>query len=188
MPAAKKAGCRVLSMKKGKAACAVIQAAEKTMDTIYKNPGPFGPATDLDFLSNEYPSDVEISVTVKDLCRKQLVFPCAGSAYQAFKCPQHAEEFTTLGGWSAWRHGREIPLRADWEEVKENIMACVIAAKFTSAPALFDRLMQTQGRIIMENAWNDTYWGVCNGIGENRLGKLLEQFRNGASQEWFYCH
>lgn len=27
------------------------------------------------------------------------------------------------------------------------------------------------------NHWHDTYWGVCDGAGENRLGKLLMQVR-----------
>lgn len=27
------------------------------------------------------------------------------------------------------------------------------------------------------NYWKDTYWGVCNGVGENHLGKLLMKIR-----------
>ena len=27
------------------------------------------------------------------------------------------------------------------------------------------------------NTWHDTYWGVCNGKGKNKLGKILMQVR-----------
>jgi len=27
------------------------------------------------------------------------------------------------------------------------------------------------------NTWGDKYWGVCNGEGENQLGKLLMKIR-----------
>lgn len=31
--------------------------------------------------------------------------------------------------------------------------------------------------LIEGNAWNDTFWGVCNGVGENWLGQLLMERR-----------
>jgi hypothetical protein len=31
--------------------------------------------------------------------------------------------------------------------------------------------------LIEDNDWDDTYWGVCNGAGENNLGKLLMKIR-----------
>jgi predicted NAD-dependent protein-ADP-ribosyltransferase YbiA (DUF1768 family) len=45
-------------------------------------------------------------------------------------------------------------------------------------PCLRDRLLATENRPLLEiNEWGDTYWGVVNGVGENRLGILLEQVR-----------
>jgi predicted NAD-dependent protein-ADP-ribosyltransferase YbiA (DUF1768 family) len=39
-------------------------------------------------------------------------------------------------------------------------------------------LMQTGERQLIEgNTWGDTYWGVCDGEGENNLGKLIMQVR-----------
>jgi predicted NAD-dependent protein-ADP-ribosyltransferase YbiA (DUF1768 family) len=32
--------------------------------------------------------------------------------------------------------------------------------------------------LIEGNWWGDTYWGVCNGVGENHLGKLLMKIRD----------
>ena len=41
--------------------------------------------------------------------------------------------------------------------------------------------------LIEGNTWNDTYWGVCNGVGKNTLGQLLmkirEEIRKGLSNE-----
>jgi predicted NAD-dependent protein-ADP-ribosyltransferase YbiA (DUF1768 family) len=31
--------------------------------------------------------------------------------------------------------------------------------------------------LVEGNWWNDTFWGVCNGVGENNLGKLLMKIR-----------
>ena len=162
-----------------------IPYSRDIMDTIYKSSGPFTFNPGLDFLSNSFPARVEISVGTGPLHRKPLVFPCAESAYQAFKCPLRAEEFTSLDGACAWAHGREVPLRTDWEKVKESIMGCVLSAKFLPNPCLLGRLTKLPGRIVMENTWGDTFWGVCGGTGENRLGKLLEQLRDGVMQEWF---
>ena len=40
------------------------------------------------------------------------------------------------------------------------------------------RLINTGDAILIEgNTWGDTYWGVCDGVGENRLGKLLMEVR-----------
>ena len=32
--------------------------------------------------------------------------------------------------------------------------------------------------LIEGNTWNDTYWGVCNGRGQNHLGKILMKVRS----------
>ena len=52
-----------------------------------------------------------------------------------------------------------------------------LRSKF-SAPELREKLLDTgDAELIEGNWWNDTTWGVCNGVGENRLGKLLMQIR-----------
>lgn len=38
--------------------------------------------------------------------------------------------------------------------------------------------MSTTDPIIEVNNWGDTYWGVCNGIGDNHLGKILMKIRD----------
>lgn len=69
--------------------------------------------------------------------------------------------------------GRMLELRPDWEEVKLGIMKRLVLEKFRN-PELKQKLLDTGDAILIEgNTWGDTYWGVCNGKGENNLGKLL---------------
>ena len=44
---------------------------------------------------------------------------------------------------------------------------------------LFNLLLSTCSSIIIEgNLWQDTFWGVVNGEGQNNLGLLLMLLRN----------
>ena len=54
----------------------------------------------------------------------------------------------------------------------------VCKAKFTQNPNLAQLLIETGDATLIEgNNWDDVVWGVCNGVGENRLGKILMQIR-----------
>jgi len=54
----------------------------------------------------------------------------------------------------------------------------VLKAKFTQHPDLLKKLKQINEPIIEENHWNDTYWGTCNGVGHNYLGRFLTRIKN----------
>ncbi len=74
--------------------------------------------------------------------------------------------------------GKVIDLRPDWEEVKEAVMLTGLRAKFAVGSDLAAKLMATgNAKLIEGNNWSDTYWGVCQGTGKNRLGILLMQVR-----------
>ena len=74
--------------------------------------------------------------------------------------------------------GRQIQLRSDWEQVKEDVMYEVCRAKFMQNPDLKARLLSTGTVQLVEgNNWNDREWGVCNGEGKNKLGKILMRIR-----------
>ncbi len=78
----------------------------------------------------------------------------------------------------AKRLGRKLQLRADWGEVKLNLMRKFLKQKFLN-PVLGSKLILTGDTELVEgNTWGDTYWGVCQGVGENNLGKLLMEIRN----------
>jgi ribA/ribD-fused uncharacterized protein len=72
---------------------------------------------------------------------------------------------------------RALPLRADWEQVKESIMLHALHKKF-SHPKLREILLSTKQRPLIENSPYDRYWGIGkDGSGRNRLGVLLMQVR-----------
>ena len=74
--------------------------------------------------------------------------------------------------------GRHVDLRHNWDEIKVNVMKCGLKLKF-SIPELKEKLLATGDAYLEEgNWWKDRYWGVCNGIGENMLGKLLMELRD----------
>jgi ribA/ribD-fused uncharacterized protein len=74
---------------------------------------------------------------------------------------------------------RTIETRSDWELIKQLVMMNVVKEKFLQNPILLSRLLDTYPEEIIEgNWWGDTYWGVCNNVGENHLGKILMQLRS----------
>lgn len=102
------------------------------------------------------------------------------SAYQAQKCETKFErlQFANLSPRDAKKKGRQIKLRSDWEEVKFKIMEDLVREKFSQNPELAIKLLETGDAILEEgNYWHDTIWGVCNGVGENHLGKILMKVR-----------
>jgi hypothetical protein len=73
--------------------------------------------------------------------------------------------------------GHANPLIDGWNERRENIMLDLIRKKFEN-PLLRAMLLATENVELIEgNSWNDTYFGVCRGKGQNVLGKILMQVR-----------
>jgi N-glycosidase YbiA len=73
---------------------------------------------------------------------------------------------------------RKVPLRPDWEEVKDDVMRRALRAKFLAHPELMAVLSGTGARELIENAPSDYYWGCGRtGTGKNRLGHLLMELR-----------
>ena len=75
------------------------------------------------------------------------------------------------------RFGRTLKIRKDWDDVKLDVMLWGVREKFKKEE-LKELLLSTDEQPLIEgNWWNDTYWGVCKGVGENNLGKILMQVR-----------
>ncbi len=73
---------------------------------------------------------------------------------------------------------RELPLRADWEQVKDDIMRKAVLAKFTQNKEIKNVLLSTGKETIVENTSNDYYWGCGkDGSGKNMLGIILMEVR-----------
>lgn len=100
------------------------------------------------------------------------------AAFQAAKTFVNREEFTMLDPSSAKKLSRQIELRKDWEQVKDDVMYNICLAKFTQNPSLREKLIATGDEELIEgNTWGDKIWGVVNGVGENRLGRILMRVR-----------
>lgn len=109
-----------------------------------------------------------------------IMFISSEAAYQAQKTLDLEErrQFTLLHPGKAKRMGRKVTLRSDWEDVKLKVMEDICRAKFTQNEELKKKLIDTGNAALIEgNTWNDTFWGVCNGVGENNLGKILMKIR-----------
>ena len=125
-----------------------------------------------DFLSNFYPC----KITVGD-----LTFNSVEAAFQASKTSDVnvRRQFVDLTPSEAKRLGRRVDLRDDWEDVKVDVMESLLRQKFSDKnPGLKEKLLTTGDDDLVEgNWWNDRFWGVCRGVGENNLGKLLMKIR-----------
>lgn len=109
-----------------------------------------------------------------------IKYNCVESAFQATKTLDINERksFSELKPQQAKAKGRKVNLRPDWEEIKNSVMKELIILKFSSNPVLKKKLLDTGSAELIEgNTWNDTYWGVCDGAGENNLGKILMEVR-----------
>ena len=121
------------------------------------------------FLSNMYPCTI--------VTKEGGIFSCTESAYQANKVVPFDKSFTALNGFQAKKISKTLPLRRDWEQVRVPLMKELLELKFAKGSPLAKRLVALQEEIIEDNTWNDTFWGKCDDVGENMLGKLLMEVR-----------
>lgn len=127
--------------------------------------------SEYDFLSNFYPCDVTY---------KGITYPSSEAAFHAQKTRDVYQQvtFTKMNPSQAKRAGRKLDLRPDWEDVKYQIMYEIVLEKFIQNDDLRRKLLATEDAELIEgNHWGDKYWGVCHGVGENNLGKILMEVR-----------
>lgn len=108
------------------------------------------------------------------------------AAFQSAKCINKKNRivFTKLNPSDAKKLGRRVDLRADWEDIKDKVMYMVVLDKFIRNKDLGKKLIETGDSILIEgNWWKDYYWGVCNGKGLNKLGKILMKVRQDISKK-----
>lgn len=77
----------------------------------------------------------------------------------------------------AKRMGKRVPMRGDWDEIKLSVMLDLVRQKFSDRSYKLLLLETGDQEIIEGNHWGDVYWGVCKGVGENHLGKIIMQVR-----------
>lgn len=107
-----------------------------------------------------------------------VTYPTVEHAYQAAKTLDSRSLFYTASEpKEARRLGQKVKLRPDWDTIKYSIMEDLVRQKF-QRPDLKAKLLSTGNGYLEEtNWWKDVYWGVCHGVGENNLGKILMKIR-----------
>ena len=122
------------------------------------------------FLSNMYPCMVRYD---------HIFYPSSENAYQSAKCPGHEYYFAEIyNPFEAKKMGRKLQMVSGWDKIKVQVMTDIVTDKFKRNPFLMRELLRTGNEILVEgNTWGDTFWGVCNGKGENHLGKILMKIR-----------
>ena len=123
------------------------------------------------FLSNFYSAPVKY---------EGLLYLNNEAAFQSAKVKdsERRKQFCNIDPSTAKRKGRNVPLRYDWEKIKDKVMEDCVRDKFTRNEDLKKKLIDTGKKELIEgNTWNDQYWGVCRGRGKNMLGKILMKVR-----------
>lgn len=124
------------------------------------------------FLSNFYPAPVQFD---------GHEYRTVEHAFQAAKTDDRLQRLDVrlaLTPGQAKRLGRKVTLRPGWNDERLQVMRGLLLQKFAPGSTLAGQLVRTEGRPLVEgNVWNDRFWGVCDGRGENHLGLLLMEVR-----------
>lgn len=147
----------------------------KSTERVY-TVGPHDGVIDSFFAKYRFLSNFEPCTVVYD----GMTYSCSEAAYQAAKTTDVSLRiaFTTMNGSKAKYAGQKLTLRPDWNDVKVDVMYEIVKDKFSRNPELRVKLLNTGNIELIEgNYWGDKFWGVCNGVGENHLGKILMRVR-----------
>lgn len=97
----------------------------------------------------------------------------AGTGYE-----EHVRRAPTPQEARTRGRSREHPLRADWEDVKLDLMRRAVLRKFESHGELRDLLLSTGDEELIESSPMDYFWGCgAKGTGQNWLGRILMETR-----------
>ena len=159
----------------------ITELKERVLREVNQNPkkiinGFFG---EYRWLSNFHPCNIEFD---------GFIYPSTEHAYMAMKTfnLEEREKIRSNNNPSfARKYGQTISLRQDWETVKIECMRFCLEQKFKKGTELGDKLIATGNAMVVEgNWWCCNFWGSCvcdrcGNKGQNNLGKLLTQIREG---------
>lgn len=127
---------------------------------------------DYRFLSNFHPSPMAIDGGI---------YPTVEHAFQAMKTDVPTERELVRNAKTpgqAKELGRKVTLRPTWNEERVDVMRKLVRKKFEGKQILKELLATGDAELVETNDWNDRFWGVCGGVGENWLGKILMEVRS----------
>lgn len=123
------------------------------------------------WLSNFEPCHIEF---------RGVMFHSSEAAYQSAKSgdPEDQKKFISITANDSRNLGQTVKTVEGWDEIKFHVMEEVLNSKFYKNSYLRDRLIATGSKYLEEtNYWDDKFWGVCDGVGANYLGRLLMKVR-----------
>ncbi len=136
--------------------------------------GLFG---DYRYLSNFEVCDIEIDGTL---------YGSSEAAYMSKKTEDEEvkklfQKSSGITPVEARKLGQVIEIVPHWNIIRLISMTVVVFKKFHMNKDLMDKLISTGDKYIEEtNHWGDQFFGVCNSVGENNLGKILMAVRDNA--------
>ena len=98
------------------------------------------------------------------------------AAYQAAKTEdtELRRSFICFSPSDAKKMGKTIIVRNGWNSMRYDVMSSIVFDKFYRNTDLREKLIATENKYLSEeNHWGDIFWGICDGKGENNLGKIL---------------
>ncbi len=103
----------------------------------------------------------------------------AGTEHEdAIRCAKTPKNAAMMG------RDRKRPLRADWEEVKDDVMRRAVRTKVAQHANVRETLLGTGDAEIIEDTSDDHYWGCgTRGDGKNMLGIILVEVREELRRE-----
>jgi ribA/ribD-fused uncharacterized protein len=141
------------------------------------------------YRTNEVPYGVFSNFAKYPIKLKDKIWPTTEHYFQAQKFANTPHEETmrnvkTAAEVAKAGRDRSLPLRQDWNEVKEQVMEEALVAKFTQHSQLKKVLLDTKNAVLVEHTSNDSYWADGgDGSGQNRLGFLLMKIRTAFRDE-----
>lgn len=131
---------------------------------------------DYEYLSNMYLLDIPIEYN-------GIFYESSENAYQSAKFDDISMKIEiqkmTPKKSKLFANKNKQFITPNWNNIRLDVMREVVFKKFLYNIELQQMLVGIGDAYIEEtNNWNDTFYGVCNGIGENNLGKILMQTKN----------
>ena len=108
-------------------------------------------------------------------------FTCIDEAYNARRTfdIDVQKTFQSIGPREATRKARDMKRRPGWRSARVEIMTNLVREKFRQNEGLAILLLNTgDAHLENTNRWGDKFWGVCDGEGQNNLGKILMEVRD----------
>lgn len=110
-----------------------------------------------------------------------VLWPSSEHAYQAAKTTDKDEKTAVqlaMTPGKAKSAGKKVTMRPNWDQIKNQVMLEIVRAKFKQNRNIKMKLLATgDAELIESNWWGDDFWGVFEGNGQNKLGKILMQVR-----------